>query len=450
MTAAEKILQKALVTSGLDSRGWNSVQAGLRDMAFFSSQVAEQRILGVMREGSVHQVSGAMDMSKVRMEIRDYLQSNGYHAQPGEEGTIKDLMTKARLDVMLKTNVATARGFIQYARGMEPGAFAAFPAKRLLRIRQRKQGRDWAARWKAAGDEAGWEGVCRDFGEMVALKDSPIWQKLGNGAGGYRDALGNPYPPFAFGSGMGVVNVSRKEAIELGLISDEELREKTAELEKRRDAGDHLSMTAQLSASFDAGHWTSSTKKFLENSFGDQLKYTQDQSTGNVTVQWQRSLLKGMFLNYSKPTPEESGKGWKLGKATSAMLAECDKVSPKYRPLFNGLGLTVNRSLAKHTMDDGHWLVDKRIGNMPVTPGDLDLIPSLWRAPDYIEAGGVKDSIVLCIETFDGGILKLPIQVKNKVPTPTGLFKTISPTSSVAGIPRPAPSGTRANLTKTP
>ena len=48
-------------------------------------------------------------------------------------------------------------------------------------------------------------------------------------------------PPFAWGSGVGVADVSRKEAIELGLISDGELREKTAEMEKQRDAGTSFS-----------------------------------------------------------------------------------------------------------------------------------------------------------------------------------------------------------------
>ena len=36
---SEKILQKTLVTSGLNSAQWNQVQAGLRDRAFFSSRV---------------------------------------------------------------------------------------------------------------------------------------------------------------------------------------------------------------------------------------------------------------------------------------------------------------------------------------------------------------------------------------------------------------------------
>jgi len=57
---------------------------------------------------------------------------------------------------------------------------------------------------------------------MIALKDSPIWQALGDGAGGYRDTLGNPYPPFAFSSGMAWRGVRRERCIEMGLIGENE------------------------------------------------------------------------------------------------------------------------------------------------------------------------------------------------------------------------------------
>ena len=59
----------------------------------------------------------------------------------------------------------------------------------------------------------------------------------------------------------------------------------------------------------------------------------------------------------------------------------------------------------------------------------------MWRNPDYIEAGGEKDSLVLCLETFDGGILKMPVKIRRLVPTPTGLFKQEAPTSTPASIP---------------
>jgi len=52
---------------------------------------------------------------------------------------------------------------------------------------------------------------------MAARKDSPIWQELGDGAGGFEDTLGNPYPPFAFGSSYNWMPLDRQEAEALGI-----------------------------------------------------------------------------------------------------------------------------------------------------------------------------------------------------------------------------------------
>ena len=46
-------------------------------------------------------------------------------------------------------------------------------------------------------------------GRMIALKDDPVWLKISD--------FGHPHPPFAFGSGMDMVDISRVEAVELGL-----------------------------------------------------------------------------------------------------------------------------------------------------------------------------------------------------------------------------------------
>jgi tetratricopeptide (TPR) repeat protein len=53
---------------------------------------------------------------------------------------------------------------------------------------------------------------------MIALKSSGIWLALGDGAGGHDETLGNPFPPFAVGSGFRTEGVDRKETEELGLL----------------------------------------------------------------------------------------------------------------------------------------------------------------------------------------------------------------------------------------
>ena len=137
MSPADKILQKALIASGnlkpgdkeklVDTAGWSKVQAGLRDRAFFSSQVTEAKILHAMRQNVAELVAGGKSPSEVRRDLRAYLYSIGYDA--GENrGTIKDLMTKSRLDVMMKTNADQAKGYASHLRATTTGAILAFPA----------------------------------------------------------------------------------------------------------------------------------------------------------------------------------------------------------------------------------------------------------------------------------------------------------------------------------
>ena len=124
-----------------------------------------------------------------------------------------------RIDLIVKTQRRMAQSLGQLYYGSTPGQLRRYPAWRLVRggTRQVPRG-DWDRRWIAAGAETGWQGACRE--DYVALKDSPIWAALGQGAGGFRDAIGNPFPPFAFGSGMTWQRVSRAKSAALGLIEE--------------------------------------------------------------------------------------------------------------------------------------------------------------------------------------------------------------------------------------
>jgi hypothetical protein len=145
---------------------------------------------------------------------------------PAERGSLQDLSSEMRIDLMLKTNVAMARNYGRVVAGNLPGALFQFPAWQLVRlgVRQTPRGTPdshtvgWQKRWMAAGASVGWIGAIEST-LMVALKDSPIWLALGEGQGGdWRDTLGNPYPPFAFNSGMDWKAVPRAEWIQLSSI----------------------------------------------------------------------------------------------------------------------------------------------------------------------------------------------------------------------------------------
>ena len=355
MTEAELILQKALVGSKLDSSQWNQIQAGFRNRAFFSSRIANVNILAAMRERVAKYADGETDLSKIRMMIRDDLRRANYTPEPGQENTIHDLFSQARLDVIIKTNVAQARGYMQYAEGMSPGAFAAFPAQEFTRIAHRRnQRKDWPQRWAKAGGKV-------YGGKMIALKDDPVWERL--------SVFGNPFPPFDWGSGMGVLDVDRKTAIQLGLVSDEELRGKTAAL-REKPLPD---FNRDMQASVPNLRSDSLCGQILIKNFGDQV------AIENSVVSWQGNLIQDVIA----------------GRRKKAQLGVG----------YNGRPLPLSHNffrehLSKHFGDN-----ETNPQSVPLTIGDYELLPAVWRKPDRVTKSRDRDHLEF--ETFDGGILHL-------------------------------------------
>ena len=354
MTDAEIILQKALVGSDLDSSQWNQIQAGFRNRAFFSSRVAEVNILAAMRERVAEYGGGETDISKIRMKIREDLQRLKYDPQ-GDRGTIHDLFSQARLDVIIKTNIAQARGYMQFAEGMSPGAFAAFPAQEFRRVRYSRHPRgDWPQRWANAGGKT-------YGGKMIAMKDDPVWERL--------SVFGNPFPPFDWGSGMGVMDVDRKAAIRLGLISDGELRGKIAAL-RGKPLPD---FNRDMQATVPNLRSDSLCGQILIKNFGDQV------AIENSVVSWQGNLIQDVIA----------------GRRKKAQLGVG----------YNGRPLPLSHNffrehLSKHFGDN-----ETNPQSIPLTTGDYELLPAVWRKPDRVTKSRDRDHLEF--ETFDGGILHL-------------------------------------------
>ena len=316
-------------------------------------------------------VGGNLSASEFRREMRKVLVSEGYEA--GEvRGTIKDLMTKARLDVMQRTNVEQARGYVHHLEATAPGAFAAFPAQELVRVRQRKQPRDWAKRWQDAG------GKFYD-GRMIALIDDPVWTAI--------SAFGNPYPPFDFGSGMGVRAVRKSEAVRLGVVTADEVKEKVDAMREKPAPGFNGSLQAEVPFNGENDpEW-----KSMKSAFGDQIVYKDN------SVVWKGELLQGVA----------KGEGTvRLGKSSSKLLSHFTGADREH---LENTSLTISGSWVKQHA--GKHIGANEVGpqNVPLTPGDFELLPSIWRNPDGVERGKYAGSSVLKLDTFDGCVLKLVI-----------------------------------------
>jgi hypothetical protein len=224
--AVEKMSGKTPVGSTLKSAEWESVPREVRDRALFSSRVENARVLDRMKTGLQNILTGSRnefgvieDRTKFIAELGKLAEREGLSpSDPGLKGTIQDITSEARADLIVRTQTEMMYNAARHKRGVSGPLLRAAPAQELVRIAERKEKRAWVDTWRANGGRT-FSGSPSIGGELqpgmggircIALKGDPIWEAI--------NRFGNPYPPFDFGSGVGVANVTRTEAIQLGLI----------------------------------------------------------------------------------------------------------------------------------------------------------------------------------------------------------------------------------------
>lgn len=371
MTAAERILAKALAASPMKSADWSSVQAGLRDRAFFSSTVDDARRLAAMRDACAKVAAGELSDSDARAAIRRALEQTGYAPEAGKEGGLQDLSSQRRLDLVLETNVDEAHGYVRYCASMDPDALAATPCQELIRLQSRKAPRDWETRWRDAGGEL-------YGGRMIALKTDEIWTRISR--------FGHPWPPFDFGSGMGVAPVGRREAIRYGVISPDD----PPPLPKMPSFNDGLSAPLPKGAG-------KPMQDFLQDRLGDQV------SVQRGMIHFNANLIRDMF-NGRGELNAQLGKGAFNPKLLDRIPDESAKA------LAAAKALTITRQwMATHAKK--HEKPSGEGGkNLPLRLGDFELVPALWRQPDAVTVSG-DGRLELMLDTLDEGTLFLGVDL---------------------------------------
>ncbi len=211
--AVSRFDSKRTTASAMSSADWERIAPAMREKCFFSARVNNAEVLGKMRDllGSAidstrrNPEQAIVSSEKFISEMKSFLKSRGYTTG----GTkLTDITSRRRLNLIYEMNVAEAREYGRYVRGQDADTLAMYPAQEFLRVEQRRVPRtDWEIRWRAAGGK-----IVR--GRMVALKSDAVWTNISR--------FGRPYPPFDYGSGMGVEDIDRNEAIELGLLPADE------------------------------------------------------------------------------------------------------------------------------------------------------------------------------------------------------------------------------------
>jgi hypothetical protein len=262
--AAAKISAKTPIGSLLRSREWEAVPVQLRESGQFSAGVVSARLLNAIQD----RLSGELRLELEQLAngkqatfnrstfinaIRDIARQEGLHPDPKDAGTIRDITSIPRLGLIHDMQTSRAQEYARWKMDQTEGALTLYPAQELVRIEPRVKVRDWEARWSAVGGQ---------FleGRMVALKTDPIWEKLSR--------FGTPWPPFDYGSGMGLEDVDYDEAVALGLITpDTQITPSEAEF------------TSKLEASVQG--LSPEIRDVLREHFGDQVKLADDK------IRWQ-------------------------------------------------------------------------------------------------------------------------------------------------------------------
>lgn len=356
--AVKKFGERSVVASTLRTAEWEKVPLHLRERAFFSAAVDHARFLAEaqaklraaisLRREQVARGEAIVDRSSFIGDLRKLALAEGLGTG---SGGLTDVASRARLGLIFDTQLRMAQGYAQRKMDLDPDVLDAFPAQELVREEDRKAPRDWGRRWVEAGGEL-------VNGRMIALKTDPIWTKISR--------FGTPWPPFDFNSGMGLRDISRQEAEQLGLL------EPGAPV-----AAEDEYFNEQLAAPAE-----NVDVDFLKSAFGDQVRIK------NGKVEWVGNLIGDLFDQVA-PIWERgekfSSKAFKgraidFGQATPSAI---EKAAP-YADL-NGARMQLRPDNIFHALKSHSK--EKRRDQRPLTKTDFELLPFIWREPDAVEEG---------------------------------------------------------------
>ena len=228
---------RGALPTALDTAGLRELGADVLARSVFTARGTNVIFVDDLKKIIDRLAAGEIGEGQARTAIWEALDAIGYDSEkggfPGEElepklkGTLQDLKSFRRRDLIVRTQMDLMRGAGQKMRGSEPDRLSEFPAWELVRVGGVEEARDWPSRWAIAGgkprlagrDAMAWRFVGQPTG-FVALKGDPVWGELGSYEN-FDDALGVDHPPFYFNSEMGWAEISREEVLALGITGPE-------------------------------------------------------------------------------------------------------------------------------------------------------------------------------------------------------------------------------------
>ncbi|MGZ0657096.1 hypothetical protein ACWPKS_15945 [Coraliomargarita sp. W4R72] len=253
--AVSRLQGKSPVAATLNTEAWSHMPLDIRDASFFSAGVNNLSTLvsaqDILDEAlNLNPEDAFADRSRFVADMRATLGS-----PEGDSRKLTDINSRRRLELIYDHQMEDAFSHGRWKAQQTPELLDAFPAQELIRVEDREERRDWTATWTAHGGTL-------YGGRMIAAIDDPIWTAISR--------FGHPWPPFDFGSGMGVQSISRPEAVSLGVISADAPAPQPPEQQFNADRKASLgkapkSLADHLAAALAQSLQTHTVKKVTEN-----------------------------------------------------------------------------------------------------------------------------------------------------------------------------------------
>lgn len=265
--AVQKFGERSVVGSILRSANWSQVPTALRERAFFSATVENVRFLDRAQSFLEDSIAGVNNGGRAKFieDLQQFALREGMGSlDPDVKGTVRDIASETRLGLIFDTNMKAAQDYGYWKQGMDPDVLDAFPAQRFIRVA--------AVRKPRPRHEA-------NLGAVRRKDDLKFWLYLNDpDIGGFSV----PWGPFGFNSGCDVEDVSRKEAVARGLITEDErvvTNQKAALLTETPTPGSgirraDIDLNANLQASTQG--LDQPLKNLLELAFGDRVTFEDD------------------------------------------------------------------------------------------------------------------------------------------------------------------------------
>jgi hypothetical protein len=214
--AMREITRRRAVPTALDARALAELGEQFWQDSFASAQTMLLEPLEELQRSIAQIVSPeGGDRAAARLRVKQVYESLGYSAQPGEERSIKDLSSDARINLVIDHWTKAARGKATTVRNNDDSLLWSHPCYELVRIGDREKKRNWHEIWRGAGGRISFgQGIDGKEGRLIAKKDDPIWFAISE--------FNRAEEPFRYNSGAGRVARPRKLCVELGVIQPTE------------------------------------------------------------------------------------------------------------------------------------------------------------------------------------------------------------------------------------